>query len=85
MAYYDKLLQAAEYLRSRMPFTPKVGIVLGSGLNGLVDAMGGRVAVPCCEIPNFPHSHVEGPCREPGVRLRGQNACGSHAGALSLL
>ncbi len=40
MAYYDKLLQAAEYLRSRMPFTPKVGIVLGSGLGGLVDAMG---------------------------------------------
>lgn len=60
MAYYEKLLQAAEYLRSRMPFAPKVGIVLGSGLGGLVDAMGERVTVPYCEIPNFPHSHVEG-------------------------
>ena len=50
MAYYEKLLQTAEYLRSRMPFAPKVGIVLGSGLGGLVDAMGERVTVPYCEI-----------------------------------
>ncbi len=39
MAYYEKLLQAAEYLRSRMPFAPKVGIVLGSGLGGLADRL----------------------------------------------
>ena len=60
MAYYDTLLQAAGYLRRRMPFAPRVGLVLGSGLGGLVDAMQERTAVPYSEIPNFPHSNVEG-------------------------
>ena len=39
MAYYDMVLQAAEYLRRCMPAVPRVGLVLGSGLGGLVDAM----------------------------------------------
>ena len=47
MAYYDTLLQAAGYLRRRMPFAPRVGLVLGSGLGGLVDAMQERTAIPC--------------------------------------
>lgn len=60
MAYYDMVLQAAEYLRRCMPAVPRVGLVLGSGLGGLVDAMQERKAVPYSEIPNFPQSNVEG-------------------------
>ena len=46
MAYYDMVLQAAEYLRCCMPAVPRVGLVLGSGLGDLVDAMQERKAVP---------------------------------------
>ena len=60
MAYYDMVLQAAEYLRCCMPAVPRVGLVLGSGLGDLVDAMQERKAVPYSEIPNFPQSNVEG-------------------------
>ncbi len=43
-----------------MPFEPEVGIVLGSGLGGLVDHMQVAEAIPYREIPGFPVSTVEG-------------------------
>ena len=41
-------------------FTPRLGIVLGSGLGGLADALDDAVAVPYAEIPGFPPSTVAG-------------------------
>lgn len=38
---------------------PRVGIVLGTGLGGLADAMEVEVSVPCEELPHFPVSTVE--------------------------
>lgn len=43
-----------------MPFEPEVGIVLGSGLGGLVDHMQVAESLPYREIPGFPVSTVEG-------------------------
>lgn len=43
-----------------MPFEPEVGIVLGSGLGGLVDHMQVTESLPYREIPGFPVSTVEG-------------------------
>lgn len=40
--------------------SPKLGIVLGSGLGGLVDAMTDTVQIPYRDIPGFVQSTVEG-------------------------
>jgi xanthosine phosphorylase len=40
--------------------SPRVGIVLGSGLGGLVDDLEDAVAVRYAELPGFPVGHVEG-------------------------
>ena len=39
---------------------PRLGIVLGSGLGGLADALDDAVAIPYAEIPGFPASTVAG-------------------------
>lgn len=52
---------AADVLRERAPgFSPRLGIVLGSGLGGLADALDETIAVPYAEIPGFPTSTVAG-------------------------
>jgi purine-nucleoside phosphorylase len=40
--------------------SPPVGIVLGSGLGAVADAVSNPIHVPYAEIPNFPQSTVEG-------------------------
>jgi purine-nucleoside phosphorylase len=61
MGYYDKVAEAAAFLRAKMgSFAPRVGIVLGSGLGAAADAVADPVIVPYGEIPHFPRSTVEG-------------------------
>ncbi|POR02006.1 purine-nucleoside phosphorylase [Alkalispirochaeta sphaeroplastigenens] len=52
--------EAADYIRSRIPREPRVGLILGSGLGVLGDDISGAVAIPYAEIPGFPLSTVEG-------------------------
>jgi xanthosine phosphorylase len=40
--------------------TPRVGLVLGSGLGGLADAVQDAVAIPYAELPGFPVGSVAG-------------------------
>jgi len=57
----ETLEGAVQHIRQASPgFQPKLGIVLGSGLGGLVDAMTERVEIPYTEIPGFAQSTVEG-------------------------
>lgn len=51
--------EAVDYIRSQTPsgFSPKVGVVLGSGLGHFTSAMSGR-QIEYNDIPNFPHSTV---------------------------
>ncbi len=56
----EDYIRAVDVIRSRTPLTPKVGIVLGSGLGPLADALDSAVAVPYDEIPGFPLSTVQG-------------------------
>jgi len=57
----DPATLAADVLRERAPGrSPRLGIVLGSGLGGLADLLGDAVAVPYAEIPGFPTSTVAG-------------------------
>src|SRR5579862_8116585 len=50
---------AAGVVRSRFPATPRVGIVLGTGLGGLAEAIQVETAIEYTDIPDFPLSTVE--------------------------
>ncbi len=50
----------AELIRSRAPVSPRIGIVLGSGLGDLVGAVEGASAIPYRELAGFPLPSVSG-------------------------
>jgi purine-nucleoside phosphorylase len=47
-------------VRARTDLVPRVGIVLGSGLGGLADALTDAVAVPFAEFPGWPAASAPG-------------------------
>ena len=51
---------SAEYLKKATDFQPEIGIVLGTGLGGLVNEIKAEKSISYKEIPNFPVSTVEG-------------------------
>jgi len=55
-----KIQETADYLRPRIPSSPKVGIILGTGLGNLVTQITDKTEIPYETIPNFPVSTVEG-------------------------
>jgi len=61
MTYFDQVTEAAAFLRAELgPLTPRIGIVLGSGLGAVADAIPAPTIVPYAQIPHFPQSTVEG-------------------------
>jgi purine-nucleoside phosphorylase len=61
MTYFEQVNEAAESLRGRLGgLEPQIGIVLGSGLGAVAEAVESPVYVPYGEIPHFPQSTVEG-------------------------
>ncbi|MEC2075766.1 purine-nucleoside phosphorylase [Metabacillus fastidiosus] len=52
--------ETVSYLLSKYKITPKIGLILGSGLGVLADEIEDAVKVPYDQIPNFPVSTVEG-------------------------
>lgn len=54
------LRQTVEFIRSKTDLSPDAGIILGSGLGGLVDEMDIQLSLAYEEIPNFPVSTVKG-------------------------
>jgi purine-nucleoside phosphorylase len=58
---YDRASEAARYITAKAPDrAPRVGIVLGSGLGGVADAISDAIEIPYDEIPHFVRSTVEG-------------------------
>jgi len=51
---------AADAIRSRISSQPKIGIILGSGLNDLAASVEDAIIIPYAEIPNWPVSTVIG-------------------------
>ena len=56
----NNIKAAAAYIAERTHFTPEVGIILGTGLGGLVEKIDIEHSIPYGEIPHFPTSTVEG-------------------------
>lgn len=56
----DRIKETADYLLQKTGFNPEAGIILGSGLGGLVKAIDVKHSFDYSEIPNFPVSTVEG-------------------------
>jgi len=65
---YDKIEAAVAAIRSKWNETPKVGIILGTGLGGFAEQVEEVVAIDYEEIPNFP--------RSTAVSHRGRLVCG---------
>jgi len=60
-AYFEQTVAAAEFLRSQLnDLQPRIGIVLGSGLGAVAEAVLDPIFIPYAEIPHFPQSTVEG-------------------------
>ncbi|MBN1264123.1 MAG: purine-nucleoside phosphorylase [Anaerolineales bacterium] len=52
--------KAAEFLQEKFPVSPKVGMILGSGLGPFADAVENSVQVMGKQVPGWPESTVEG-------------------------
>ncbi len=56
----DEINAAADFVRARTRKLPAVGLVLGSGLNSLAEAVDSPDIIPTSDIPNWPKSTVPG-------------------------
>lgn len=56
----DKYKNIIENIGGKIPFKPKICIVLGSGLGGFADNFVNKFTIPTNEIPGYPKSTVEG-------------------------
>ena len=56
----SKIESIVKFLEHKMPFTPKAGIILGTGLGGLIQKIDIKLSLSYHNIPDFPVSTVEG-------------------------
>ncbi|GAB4463568.1 MAG: purine-nucleoside phosphorylase [Anaerolineales bacterium] len=52
--------EAADAIRARTSYKPRVGLILGSGLNSLADSVRDADIIPYADLPNWPRSTVPG-------------------------
>jgi purine-nucleoside phosphorylase len=60
MTLYDKIQATASFIQQKITTEPTVGIILGSGLGGLIDIIEKETEIPYSDIPNFPVATVKG-------------------------
>jgi purine-nucleoside phosphorylase len=78
----EKIGEAAEYIRGKLslPFAPKVGLILGTGMGLLAEKMNVSVRIPFNEIPHFPQATPNSPSPELVLgRLAGKPVVASTA------
>ncbi|MGQ9615662.1 MAG: purine-nucleoside phosphorylase [Spirochaetota bacterium] len=54
VSYYERLISAYEYLRASIKTPVRIGIILGSGLGGVLEELLEKNTIPYREIPGFP-------------------------------
>ncbi|PQO28721.1 purine-nucleoside phosphorylase [Blastopirellula marina] len=69
---YDKIQDAIQVIRAKWDKTPKAGIILGTGLGGLVEEIEEEASFEYTEIPHFPASTA--------TSHRGRLVCGTLCG-----
>ena len=52
--------EAADAIRAQTSYKPRVGLILGSGLNSLADSVQKADIIPYADLPNWPRSTVHG-------------------------
>lgn len=57
---YEKVVKCYESIKDRIPFEPKVALVLGSGLGNYADTMDVKAEIDYSDIEQFPVSTVPG-------------------------
>ncbi len=57
---YERVHEAARFIRARGPVSPEVGLVLGSGLGAVTEMLSEAVVLEYAEIPFFPTATVVG-------------------------
>jgi purine-nucleoside phosphorylase len=57
---YEQVEAASQALHQRVTLTPRVGIILGSGLNALADELEQPTTIPYGEIPGFATTSIVG-------------------------
>jgi purine-nucleoside phosphorylase len=57
---YSKAQAAVDHIREWIKITPRVGIILGSGLGGFASQVVAAVTISYADIPHFPQSTVAG-------------------------
>ncbi len=67
-----KIKEAAEYIRSKWPTKPRAGVILGTGLGNLADAVENPTYIPYPEVPHFP--------RSTAIGHKGRFVCGTLSG-----
>jgi purine-nucleoside phosphorylase len=55
-----KILEATQFIQSKIKTKPKVGLVLGSGLGIYVEQIQNKTIIPYQDIPHFKRTTVEG-------------------------
>ncbi len=56
---YDQIQEAARAIRAKWSGRPRVGIILGTGLGGLVEEIDAEATIPYADVPHFPLSTVQ--------------------------
>ena len=57
---YEQADEARRLIAERLPASPTVGVVLGSGLEGFASELADRIEITYSEIPHWPRSTVPG-------------------------
>ncbi|MFV5703739.1 purine-nucleoside phosphorylase [Flavobacterium sp. XS2P12] len=57
---WEQVQETVSFIKVKIDFTPKYGVILGSGLGSFTDEMKVEFTLPYNEIPNFPVSTVQG-------------------------
>ncbi len=57
---YNQIKQAADYIQANTKYSPKLGLILGSGLSPLAAEIEAADQLPYYQIPHFPVSGVAG-------------------------
>ena len=54
----EQIDEAADAVRSKTSYKPRIGLILGSGLNSLADSVQNADVIPFADLPNWPYGCI---------------------------